>query len=177
MTAAARVPTTERSPAAGSQPTTGAAHAPAGPELPEPVTQGSPVSQDADVAAPVLRFVDGIPGFGGAHDFTLSDLTEDGTFQLLASMDDPGLSLVVTVPWLFFPDYAPDLPDSDLRSLGIESAGEVAVFCSVIAEEVSEGLILNLRAPFVANHRTLTARQVILEDEDIPLRARFGGEA
>ena len=144
----------------------------------QPATQGTPVTDGAPIdAPPVLRFSDGIPGFAGAHAFALTDLTEDGTFQMLTSIEDPELSLVVTVPWLFFPDYELELPDNDRRSLGIESPEDVVVFCSVIAEEVSEGLILNLRAPFVANPHTLAARQVILEDEEIPLRARFGGEA
>lgn len=140
-------------------------------------TRGPSVTPGELVEPPVLRFSDGIPGFADAHDFALTDLTEDGTFQLLASVEYPDLSLVVAVPWLFFPEYAPELPEHDQRSLEIESPEDVVVFCSVIAEEVSEGLILNLRAPFVANHRTLAARQVILDDEEIPLRARFGGEA
>ena len=135
------------------------------------------MSDDTVVDGPVLAFTDGIPGFAGAHHFVLTDLTEDGTFQLLASVEDPALSLVVTVPWLFFPDYELELPQHDLRSLAIESPEDVVVYCSVIAEEVSEGLYLNLRAPFVANPHTLAARQVILEDEELPLRARFGGEA
>lgn len=123
----------------------------------------------------VLRFEDGIPGFTGARRFVLSDLTDDGTFQLLRSVDDPDLSLVVTSPWLFFPDYAPELPDIDQSVLGITDPAEAIVFCSVIAEDTDE-LLLNLRAPFIANGRTRDARQVILEDESLPLRASVTAE-
>ena len=125
-------------------------------------------SVDGDAA--VLSFEDGIPGFTGAHRFVLSDLTDDGTFQMLSCVDDPDLSLVVTSPWLFFPDYAPELPTVDQVVLGIEEPTEAIVFCSVIAEDTDE-LVLNLRAPFIANSRTRSARQVILDDESIPLRA------
>lgn len=123
---------------------------------------------DADLA--VLRFSDGIPGFPGAAHFALSDLTEDGTFQLLTCLDDPELTIVVASPWLFFPDYAPDVPNADVDSLGLEDPSEVALFCSVVADDDEDRIALNLRAPFVANARTLAARQVVL-DEDLPLRA------
>ena len=118
----------------------------------------------------VLRFADGIPGFADAHEFVLTDLTPDDTFQVLTSVDDPELSLVVTSPWLFFPDYAPELSESDRRVLGIDQPEQAAVFCTVIADDDGDALHLNLRAPFVANVDTLTARQVVLDDE-LPLRA------
>jgi flagellar assembly factor FliW len=118
----------------------------------------------------VLTFDGGIPGFASAERFTLGDFTEDGTFQLLRSLDDPELSLVVTSPWLFFPDYGLDLPETERRELGIEDPAEALVFCSVIAEDTEE-LFLNLKAPFVANARTRAARQVVLDDPDLPLRA------
>ena len=119
---------------------------------------------------PLLRFHDGIPGFAEAHGFVLSDLTEDGTFQLLTCAEDPDLSLVVTSPWLFFPDYVPDLPEGDRRFLGIEQPEDAVLFCSVVVDEDDERIHLNLRAPFVANAHTHVARQVVL-DEDLPLRA------
>ena len=118
----------------------------------------------------MLRFHDGIPGFAEAHGFVLSDLTEDGTFQLLTCAEDPDLSLVVTSPWLFFPDYVPDLPEGDRRFLGIEQPEDAVLFCSVVVDEDDERIHLNLRAPFVANAHTHVARQVVL-DEDLPLRA------
>lgn len=118
----------------------------------------------------VLTFRGGIPGFADAERFALQDLTDDGTFQLLACVDDPEVSLVVTSPWLFFPDYAPDLPDGELRTLGIEESSELVVFCSVRADDADE-LQLNLRAPFVAHARTHAARQLVLDDADLPLRA------
>lgn len=133
-----------------------------------PTTPPDPSGEGGE--APVLVFEDGIPGFGPKHRYVLSDLTQDGTFQMLTCVDDPELSVVVTSPWLFFPDYAPEIGEIDRAVLGLEEATEAIVFCSVIAEDTDE-LFLNLRAPFVANSRTQRARQVILEDEALPLRA------
>jgi flagellar assembly factor FliW len=131
--------------------------------------EGSAVDDVGD-QPPVLRFADGIPGFADAHGFVLSDLTEDGVFQMLTCVEDPELSLVVASPWLFFPSYTPDLPEGDRRVLGIAEPEDAVLFCSVVADEDADVLHLNLRAPFVANAKTLVARQVVL-DEDLPLRA------
>lgn len=123
--------------------------------------------EDADT--PMLVFDDGIPGFADARRFALADLTEDGMFQELTCVDDPTVSLVVASPWLFFPDYAPELPDSDRRSLGLDDPGDAALFCAIVVDE--NRLLMNLRAPFVANARTQAARQVVLDDSSLPLRA------
>lgn len=120
--------------------------------------------------ADVLTFDGGIPGFAAAERFVLGDFTDDGTFQLLRCLDDPELSLVVTSPWLFFPDYGLDLPEAERRELALEDPAEALVFCSVIADD-TDHLFLNLRAPFVANSRTRAARQVVLDDPELPLRA------
>jgi flagellar assembly factor FliW len=132
--------------------------------------RGAAVDDAAGDEPSVLRFSDGIPGFADAHGFMLSDLTDDGVFQMLTCVEDPELSLVVASPWLFFPSYTPDLPEGDRRVLGIEQPEDAVLFCSVVADEDEDVLMLNLRAPFVANAHTLVARQVVL-DEDLPLRA------
>ena len=122
-----------------------------------------------------LRFSEGIPGLPGGHRYVLQDLTDDGTFQTLTCVEDPAVSLVVTSPWLFFPDYAPQVPEVDQQTLALEQPEDAIVFCTVVAEETQE-LALNLRAPFIANQRTLTARQVLLEDDELPLRATVSAE-
>lgn len=122
-----------------------------------------------------LRFDDGIPGLTGAARYVLQDLTDDGTFQTLICVEDPSVSLVVTSPWLFFPDYAPQVPEVDREVLDLETPEDAIVFCTVVAEDTDE-LALNLRAPFIVNQRTLSARQVLLEDEDLPLRATVTAE-
>lgn len=124
---------------------------------------------------PVLEFGAGIPGFGPATRFVLSDLTADGIFQVMTCIDEPDLSLIVASPWLFFPEYAPALPQADQDALAITAPEAVALFCAVVVDE--DALHMNLRAPFVANAETRSARQVILDDEHLPLRAPIAGDA
>lgn len=117
----------------------------------------------------VLEFPDGIPGFPDAHRFTLLDLTDEGTFQLLQSVDHPDLSMVVATPWLFFPSYAPELEPTDRRALQLEDADDAVVFCAVTAED--DELFVNLLGPFVVNAQSRRGRQVVLADQDLPARA------
>ncbi len=116
----------------------------------------------------VLVFEGGIPGFGAHRQFLLADLTDEGTFQELVCVDEPGLALVVASPWWFFPEYRPDLPEQDRAELAIGSPVDAAVFCAVVVDD--DQLMMNLRAPFVVHASTHRARQVIL-DEDQPMRA------
>jgi flagellar assembly factor FliW len=120
---------------------------------------------------PVLSFPDGIPGFPDARRFVLTDLTDDGTFQLLEALDTE-LSMVVSVPWLFFPDYEPELGPEDQTELGIAEPQDALVFCSVTADDDSDDVLyVNLLGPFVVNATTRVGRQVVLVDQDLPVRA------
>lgn len=122
---------------------------------------------------PVLHFRDGIPGFPTARRFVLADLDEAGEspLQALRSLDEPDLELVVAVPWLFFPDYAPELGKADQRDLGLDDPDDAVVFCAVSADADSDQVYLNLLGPFVVNARTRQGRQVVLADPDQPARA------
>jgi flagellar assembly factor FliW len=119
----------------------------------------------------ILRFGDGIPGFPSLRRFALLELAEDGAFQLLQSLDDPDVAMVVSVPWLFFPDYELELADAERRDLGIDSPADAVVFCPVAIDADEETVYVNLLGPFVVNPNTREGRQVVLADASLPVRA------
>ena len=118
----------------------------------------------------ILDFPTGIPGFPGPRRFSLQEVVEDSAFQLLESVTDDGVSMVVTQPWLFFPDYAPVIDDTDQLELGLERPEDAIVICPVSIDRDARLLYVNLRGPLVVNSSTKQGRQVVL-DEDLPLRA------
>lgn len=124
-----------------------------------------------DTGDRVLRFAEGIPGFGRLQRFQLVSLGEDTLFQLLQSTEDPEVSMVVVVPWLLFPDYEIDLPEQVRQDLHIQRSEEAVVFSPVTlaAEELT--IYVNLVGPFVVNPTTGEGQQVVLVDSDHPLRA------
>lgn len=119
----------------------------------------------------VLLFRDGIPGFPDATEFVLVDIVEEGAFQILQNVEDPDISLVVCVPWLFFPDYSPEISTIDQLGLGIESPEDAVLFVPVTLDSDNDRLYLNLVGPFVVNARTRDGRQVVLADSEYSLRA------
>jgi flagellar assembly factor FliW len=129
------------------------------------------VPGDVSDDAHVLVFPDGIAGLPGATRWVLSELADDGAFQLLQNLDDVDLAMVVGVPWLFFPDYAPDLADDEVRALGIEDPDDAVVFCSVTVPEDGSAPTMNLLGPFVVNRHTRQGRQVVLGLDDATVRA------
>jgi flagellar assembly factor FliW len=119
----------------------------------------------------IVTFAEAIPGFPGARRFVLSDLGEDGTFQLLQNVEDPELSLVVCLPWMFFPEYTPEIDEEVQRDLELAEPEDAIVFCTVTVEPDDEALYLNLLGPFVVNARTRKGRQVVQTDLNLPVRA------
>lgn len=114
---------------------------------------------------------EGIPGFGDARNFEIRDCVEDGVFQILACRDDPDLMMAVAVPWRFFPDYAPQLSELDRVELGINGSSDASVWCPITLDGAGRTAFMNLRAPLVVNRHTWHGRQIVLTDQDYPLRA------
>jgi flagellar assembly factor FliW len=129
------------------------------------------VTVETSPEANTIHFPGGIPGFPHLTRFALVEIVENGAFQLLQSLEDEDVAMVVCVPWLFFPDYAPNLSDEDQEALGLERPEDAVVFCPVTIEPESDLVHLNLLGPFVVHRKTLIGRQVVLADSDYPLRA------
>ncbi len=120
-----------------------------------------------------LVFTDGIPGFAGLRRFALVDVVDDGAFQELRSIEDPEVSMIVCVPWLFFPDYSPEVPEDERIELDLRSPEDAVVFCPVTLDEARDAIYVNLFGPFVVNAKTRRGRQMVLTDSGYPLRARL----
>lgn len=144
---------------------------------------GSPTSLTAEPeidAERILHFADGIPGFPHCRRFVLVDMGQgeaeseaagESAFQVLQSLDEPGVSIVVTVPWLFFPDYDFELSELEQVELGITAVEETVVFSPVTLDAEQQRIYLNLLGPIVINSSTRQGRQVVLVDTDLPVRA------
>ncbi len=118
-----------------------------------------------------IIFEDGIPGFPDHHEFLLVDFADgESAFQLLQSTRDQDLAMIVCSPWVFFPDYQPEITDADRDGLDLVNPDDAVVFCPVtIGSEAS--LTVNLLGPFVVNAGTRQARQIVLVDSEYATRA------
>ena len=117
----------------------------------------------------VITFAEGIPGFPDLRRFVLVNFAENSAFQMLECLDDEDVAMVVGSPWLFFPDYQPELSDVDQQGLDLDDAADAVVFCPVTIGE-DGGLTMNLLGPFVVNGSTRQGRQIVLVHDAYSVR-------
>ena len=116
-----------------------------------------------------LLFEDGIPGFPDHRRFQLIDFVGDSAFQMLQSLDDESMAMIVCSPWMFFPNYEPEITDADQEGLELETAEDAIVFCPVTIS-APDKVYANLLGPFVVNAKTRRGRQVVLVDSDYAVK-------
>lgn len=90
----------------------------------------------------------------------------------MRAVDDSALRLYLVDPRSVLSEYAPTLTDEQAEGLALGSPDDALIL--VVAHPSAEGVSVNLLAPVIVNRTTGAASQVILEDQDYPLRAPLG---
>jgi flagellar assembly factor FliW len=119
-----------------------------------------------------LTFLAPPPGLAPHVDFDLAPVDgADGLFAMRAARD-ADLRLYLVDPRTVLDEYAPILTDEQADGLALGSPDDALIL--VVAHPSAEGVSVNLLAPVIVNRSTGAASQVILEDQDYPLRAPLG---
>lgn len=128
----------------------------------------------------IITFAEGLVGLPEWKRFVLLTLDEpepEAGVGLLRSIDNPQLSLMVTNPTQFLPEYLVDLRDDDRASLCLCKDGEHLVLTTLSMH--GETITTNLAGPLVINIQTRAARQLVLADSGYSTRhpvAQVGDE-
>lgn len=122
-----------------------------------------------------LSFVTPPPGLAPFTEFSLDDI--DGALGLYALRAVAGdeLRLFVLDAARYAGGYAPTLTDDQCAMLGVTGPDEA--FVLVVANPGVSGTTVNLMAPIVVNSRTGVSAQLILEEQDWPLRAELSSRS
>ena len=117
-----------------------------------------------------LTFPLGLVGLPHYTRYVIFNEGEDGGYQWLQALDEPGLAFIIVPAELIQPDFQAHLPDETgcELELGKNDPGSVFVIVT-IPKGKPEETTANLRGPIVVNYRTRKAKQLILH-ESIPLR-------
>ncbi|MBF4587311.1 MULTISPECIES: flagellar assembly protein FliW [unclassified Curtobacterium] len=111
-----------------------------------------------------------VPPFGlsPAPVFTLTPVDgAEGLFTLVGGSS----RLFVLDAAVHLPSYSPELTDE--QAAGLELTDPADAMLLVVANPGASGTTVNLLAPIVVNARTAVGAQLILEDQDLPLRAEL----
>jgi len=114
----------------------------------------------------ILKLNGGLFGFSHMTRFALMDDQEDPNlpFKWLISVDDPEYGFLVTDPGIFFKDYVFDLSEDDRREIGASTEDDITVINMLTIPADPRRITANLRGPLVFNNRTMTGKQIILEN-------------
>ncbi|MDY7105273.1 MAG: flagellar assembly protein FliW [Actinomycetota bacterium] len=125
----------------------------------------------------VIRFPDGIPGFAELRAAIIvpSGAREDVVW--LQSVERGDLAFLAALAGSMFLGYAPVVEDEDCEQLHLTSADDAMVLCLLSVDGDAGAVTGNLRAPIIVNTVERLGRQVILTDEDLPIRAPVGAGA
>ena len=112
----------------------------------------------------IVRFADGLPAFEEEHEFVVIPYGDKSPYYFLQSLKTPDLAFLMTVPYIFFPDYEFRLEDDVTKNLGISTPDDIVLYTllTIPNGEIAK-MTTNLMAPVVINNRTLAAKQVVLE--------------
>ena len=118
----------------------------------------------------LIQFPEGILGFGQLRQFVLLDDPNDEIFAWLQSCEEPGIAFPVLEPELFDSQYNPALAKSDLSALGLAEAKGFRMFTIVTIPKDPTQMTANRKAPIIVNVEKRTARQCVLQDNQLAIR-------
>lgn len=127
----------------------------------------------------VITFPEGLIGFAQYQKYVLIRTNEAGTFRWLQAIEEPGLAFLVADPADLVPGYSIELSDNEAASLEIgPDTATLLLTTASIPPGKPEDLTLNLAGPIVINAEARTGRQLVVDNETVPVRHRvFAPEA
>lgn len=119
----------------------------------------------------VLHFEDGLFGFETENLFLLLPFAEsEATLLCLQSTKTPSLAFVVMNPFSLDPNYAPILPENELKAMGVSRSQDLCFYVLCVVRNPVSKSTVNLKCPVVINDETQEAAQVILDMPEYTMR-------
>jgi flagellar assembly factor FliW len=111
----------------------------------------------------IITFSKGIPGFENLKKFILFPVEENEVFNVLQSIEDVDMGLIVISPFEIVKDYEFKLEDNLIERLNIREPQQVLVVNTVTLNSKVENITVNLKAPIVINIKEGSGEQLILD--------------
>ncbi len=122
----------------------------------------------------VVHFKDGIPAFEDEHEFVILPYDEDSPYYFMQSLKSPELAFVLTVPFLFFPDYTIEIDDDTVKKLEIKNQEKVELYSLLTIPNGSvRYMTANLLAPIVINDDNMQAKQIVMDKSNYKTKHRL----
>jgi flagellar assembly factor FliW len=113
----------------------------------------------------ILVFKKGLPGFEELKKFILFPVEDGEVFNILHSIEDEGIGLVVISPYNIDRNYEIKLSEGLIEELEIEKEADVLLLNTVTLNSAMENITVNMKAPIIINIFKGLGEQIILEDD------------
>lgn len=124
--------------------------------------------------ARVVHFKNGIPAFEDEHEFIILPYDEESPYYFMQSLKTPDLAFLLTIPFLFFPDYTFEVDDNAMEELEIKEEDNVFYYTLItIPNHSIRYMTTNLLAPIVLNTTNMKAKQIVLEKTTYTTKERL----
>ncbi|HAN30768.1 MAG TPA: flagellar assembly protein FliW [Myxococcales bacterium] len=127
------------------------------------------MTEESDI--PVVEVRGGLLGFPELTRFALVKMNSEGLVYRLQSLESEAVNFVVVPAGSFFPTYAPIVDDEVAERFNLAAGADVLVLLIVTLGETFKQSTVNLMAPLVLDPVQQIAEQVIIENEDLSVRA------
>lgn len=122
----------------------------------------------------IFHFADGLPAFEEEHRFVILPFEDDSPYAFLQSVTTPDLAFLVTVPFVFFPNYEFELDDAVTERLALKTSEDMQIYALLTIPNGSiKDITANLMAPVVINKETREAKQVVLDKSQYTTKHRL----
>lgn len=121
----------------------------------------------------VIKLAGGLLGFEENDRFVIIPFDKESPLSFLQSINEPSLAFIVINPMEFYSDYEPDIPDEDLKEIGVIGPEQVVLATLVTIPEKAQDMTTNLMAPIVLNKDSKKAKQVILQNQNYTTKHRL----
>lgn len=122
----------------------------------------------------IVRFKEGIPAFEEEKEFLIIPYDEESPYVFLQSLKTPELAFLMTMPFVFFPEYEIEIDDDSISELEIEKQEDVLIYSLItIPAGNIKSMTTNLMAPIVINQVNLQGKQIILDKNKYKTKHRL----
>ncbi len=121
----------------------------------------------------IITFENGIMGFENFKKFTLlydCEKEDRPNISWLQSIDEKEMALPVVNPFFIKEDYNPVVDDELLKPLGDLDDENVAILLVMTIPSDIKKMTANLKAPIIVNSDTRKGCQIIVENEEYPIK-------
>lgn len=136
--------------------------------------QSKPFGKISVSEGQLIKFPEGLLGFGGYKNFALIEEEEESVFKWLQSLDEVELAFVVIPPSLFKKEYKPVLSGEELAQIGLQDVLDALILVIVtIPNDDPASMTANLQGPILINKHELTGRQFVSRNENHSVREKI----